>query len=101
MAVTNVPSPRRYLSARQAFMYVVAVVTVSVVAGLMLVGRTSEARAGKRHGSLPASLNDASRETGDSEPVGDPIPGRLYPYQVVGVDTYELCRRLSTQFRRF
>jgi hypothetical protein len=87
-----------YLSARQAFMYVVAVVTVPVVAGLVLVGHTSEARAGR---SLPASLNDASRETGGSEPVGDPITGRLYPYQVVGVDTYELCRRLSTQFGRF
>ena len=87
MAVTNVPRPRRYLSARQAFMYVVAVVTVSVVAGLVLVGHTSEARAGK--------LYERRVE------VGDPIAGRLYPYQVVGVDTYELCRRLSTQFRRF
>ena len=96
MAVTNVlvPRPKPCLSARQAFMYVVAVVTVSVVIGLLLVGQN-------RHGSLPASLNDASRETGASEPVGDPIAGRLYPYQVVGVDTYELCRRLSTQFRRF
>jgi hypothetical protein len=86
------------LSARRAFMCVVAVVTVSVVIGLLLVGHPPEARA--HNGSFPASLDDASRETG-SEPVGDPIPGRLYPYQVAGVDTYELCRRLSTQFRRF
>jgi hypothetical protein len=91
MAVTdNLPdfvrdSPAKGLS-RQAFMYVVAVVTVSVVAGLLLVGHPPEAR---------------SRETGSSEPVGDLIAGRLYPYQVVGIDTYELCRRLSTQFRRF
>ena len=96
MAVTNDWSDGPYRSARQAFMYIVAVVTVSVVAGLVLVGHTSE-----RHGSLPASSNDASRETARSEPVGDPIAGRLYPYQVGGVDTYELCRRLSTQFRRF
>jgi hypothetical protein len=119
-----VPVPRHkpYLSARQAVMYVVAVLTVSVVAGLVLVGPTSEARAGKlyerrvedlrrlstavnlyqnRHGSLPASLNDPSLETGGSEPVEDLIAGRLYPYQVVGVDTYELCRRLSTQFPGF
>ena len=99
MAVTNRPKP--YLSARPAFMNVVAVVTVSVVIGLLLVGHPPEARAGRRHGSLPASLNDASRETEGLRPVGDPIPGRLYPYQVAGVDTYELCRRLSTQFRRF
>jgi hypothetical protein len=96
MAVTNVLVPGRKpcLSARQAFIYVLAVFTLSLVAGLVLVGQN-------RHGSLPASLNDASRDTGDSEPAGDPIAGRLYPYQVVGVDTYELCRRLSTQFRRF
>ena len=57
--------PKPYLSARQAFMYVVAVVTVPVVAGLVLVGHTSEARAGR---SLPASLKDASRETGAQNP---------------------------------
>jgi hypothetical protein len=89
-----------------------AVVTVSVVAGLVLVGPPSEARARKldarrvedlqrlsaavdlyrsRRGSLPASLNEASRETGDSQTVGDPLTGRPYLYQVVGADTYELC----------
>ena len=114
--------PKPYLSAHQAFMYVVAVVTVSVVAGLVLVGRASEAPAGNlyerrvedlprlgtavnlypgRHGSLSASLNDASGRRGPQNLAGDPITGRLYPYQVAGVDTYELCRRLSTQFRRF
>jgi hypothetical protein len=90
----------------------VAVVTVSVVAGLVLVGPPSEARARKlderrvedlrrlstavdlyqsRHRSLPASLNEAAREMGGSEPVGDPLTRRPYPYQVVDVDTYELC----------
>jgi hypothetical protein len=117
-----VPRPKPYLSGGQAWMYVVAVVMVSVVAGFVLVVHPSEVRARRlyerrvedlrrlstavnlyqnRHGSLPASQNDASRETGGSEPLRDPITGRLYPYQVVGVDTYELCRRLSTQFRNF
>jgi len=87
MAVANHWSDGPYLFARQAFMYGVAVVTVSVVAGLVVVGHASEARAGK--------LYERRVE------VADPIAGRLYPYQVAGVDTYELCRRLSTQFRRF
>ena len=85
-----------------------AVVTVSVVAGLVLVGPPSEARARKldarrvedlqrqsaavdlyrsRRGRLPASLNEASREAGDSQTVGDPLTGRPYPYQVLGADT--------------
>ena len=91
MAVTNDLHDFVRDSAGQAFMFVVAVVTLSVVIGLDQ----------NRHGSLPASLNGASLETEGSKPVGDPIAGRLYPYQVAGVDTYELCRRLSTQFRRF
>jgi len=90
----------------------VAVVTVSVVVGLVLVGSPSEERARKlderrvddlrrlstavdlyrsRRGSLPASLTEASRETGDAQTEGDPVTGRPYPYQVVGADTYELC----------
>ena len=90
----------------------VAVVAISVAAGLVLVGSPSEERARKlderrvedlrrlssavdlyrsRRGSLPASLTEASRETGDAQTEGDPVTGRPYPYQVVGADTYELC----------
>jgi hypothetical protein len=90
----------------------VAVVTVSVVTGLVLVGPPSEERARKlderrvedlrrlstavdlyrsRRGSLPTSLNEASRETEDVQTVGDPLTGRPYPYRVVGADVYELC----------
>ena len=45
MAVTNVLVPGRKprLSAHQAFIYVVAVFTVSLVAGLVLVGQNRHA----------------------------------------------------------
>jgi hypothetical protein len=90
----------------------IAAVFASIVAGLVLLGPPSEARARKldeqrvrdlqqvagavdlhrtRQGGLPATLGEASREMGQPPVSGDPVTGEPYPYRVVGADTYELC----------
>jgi hypothetical protein len=90
----------------------IAAVFASMIAGLVMVGPPSEARARKldnrrvedlrglanavdlyrsRRGSLPASLQEATREQGNSSALGDPLTGQPYPYRVVSVDRYEVC----------
>jgi hypothetical protein len=90
----------------------IAAVFAAMIAGLVIVGPPSEARARKlddrrvedlrslagavdlyrsRRGSLPASLQEATREQRDSSAPGDPLTGQPYPYRVVSVDKYELC----------
>jgi hypothetical protein len=90
----------------------IAAVFASMIAGLVMVGPPSEARARKlddrrvedlrslagavdlywsRRGALPASLQEATREQRDSSPVGDPLTGHPYSYRVISVDSYELC----------
>jgi len=88
----------------------IAAVFAAIVAGFIMVGPPSEARARKlderrvedlrqlantvdlyraRQGSLPAMLDQAVRQI-DGEP-RDPVTGRSYPYRVVDADKYELC----------
>ena len=90
----------------------VGVVVVAVVSGLIVLGPPSEQRARRlddrrvedlrgitravdlywtRHGRLPASLDELSRESGVNINSHDPGTTQLYDYRVLGDKTYELC----------
>jgi len=98
---------------RQAFVaLVVATVVVSVIGGLLLLGsprkererrlderRVAEMRAianavdwyWTRHGRLPDSFADLSREQAIQVNPLDPETQQPYDYRVLGVNSYELC----------
>ncbi|MFQ5742210.1 MAG: hypothetical protein ACE5HV_01345 [Acidobacteriota bacterium] len=90
----------------------IGVVVVAVVSGLIVLGPPSEQRARRlddrrvealrgitravdlywtRHGRLPASLDELSRESGVNINSHDPGTAQLYDYRVLGDKTYELC----------
>jgi type II secretory pathway pseudopilin PulG len=90
----------------------IVAVVATIIAGLVVLGPPSAERAHRlderrmddlrslsnavdlyrsRSGQLPASVNEASREIGDTLTWHDPVTGQPYPYKVVSADTYELC----------
>ena len=90
----------------------IGVVVVAAVSGLIVLGPPSEQRARRlddrrvedlrgitravdlywtRHGRLPASLDELSRESGVNIDSRDPGTTQLYDYRVLGEETYELC----------
>jgi hypothetical protein len=91
---------------------VVIVVVAVAVGGLILIGSPAQERMRRidvqrvadlravasavdlywtRHRSLPASLEDLSREPGASVKLLDPDMKRPYEYRILSNDGYELC----------
>ncbi len=90
----------------------IGAVVVAVVAGLLVLPPPSEERARRldvrrvedlrgiaramdlywtRHGRLPASIGDLSREPGVRVSARDPVTGQDYELRVLDEPTYELC----------
>ena len=95
---------------------VVAVVSVTVVIALVILGSPREARTRrldvrrvsdlgrisdattwyrKRHNRLPASVDELLLDPLASAPTKDPTTGQPYEYRVLGPTTYEVCARFE------
>jgi hypothetical protein len=95
---------------------VVTIVVAVVVGGLILIGSPAQERIRRidaqrvadlravasavdlywtRHRSLPASLEDLSREPGGSVKLLDPDTKRPYEYRMLSDNTYELCAHFA------
>ena len=90
----------------------IGIVVVAVVSGLIFLGPPSQQRAHElderrvedlrgitraadlystRHGRLPTSLDELSRESGVSVNSHDPRTTRSYGYRILSDEKYELC----------
>jgi hypothetical protein len=98
------------------FVASVAVVVTAVIGGLILLGSPTQERMRRldarrvvdlravasavdlywtRHGSLPSSPEELSKEPGVSVKPLDPETGHRYEYRILSGNTYELCAHFA------